>query len=58
MDDATEALIRRMTTLNPNQRPPVDEILTDEAFAEFAGKANKTDRLLHGEDLDAEFFLC
>jgi hypothetical protein len=58
MDAATEALIRRMTTLNPNQRPTVGEMLTDQAFAEFAGKANTADRLLHGEDLDAEFFVC
>jgi serine/threonine protein kinase len=58
MDAAIEGLIQRMTAFNPNQRPTVDEILMDRVFAEFAEKRTMTDRPMHSEDLEAEFFAC
>jgi serine/threonine protein kinase len=42
MDPQTESLIRRMTALNPNERPSIDEVLCDPMLSDISDKMATT----------------
>jgi serine/threonine protein kinase len=58
MDASVESLIRRMTALNPNERPTVDDVLQDPAFAQFGPTEKPSWRLPQVSDMEAAFFMC
>jgi hypothetical protein len=51
-------LIRKMTALAPNERPTVDEVLQDEALAEFGMMKKPSSTLLRPPNIEAAFFMC
>lgn len=47
-----------MTALAPNERPTVDEVLQDEALAEFGMMKKPSSTLLRPPNIEAAFFMC